>query len=459
MRCFPYLARSGLRLAARLFTGPAAEPALCLAQGLDRLGTRAGRGGLLLGALLIAALPAWGRDLWTSDAGEEAGVWKLDTAFKATGLDAAPPSGSDPFSAGGTNVGLLRLRLDTSYRSGAWTFDAAYDNRWASSTGLSLGLSSALPANTPAPFRISQVGGVAARSGNTVDYYELDRAFAAHNGKSVDVTVGRQAIGWGRGVLFSAVDIFAPFAPLQVDQEWRRGVDAANVDVKLSDTSSAQVVSAFGPNWDQSALGARLRGYLGSIDAEILVAKRAEDTMYGLTSSAALGNAEVHGEFAVFQTPGDVPDTGFGGNPSLVPKAVLGVSNNFLWGNGLKVAAEYHYSGFGAASPSGMAALLANPAFQKRLIRGDTQILGRQALGMQASSQFNTSWSGSLLLLQSLIDPSGVVVPAAVWDLSDSVSLLGTMFQSYGAGLHRQAFQSQFGYVPTTVILQLRVYD
>jgi hypothetical protein len=54
-------------------------------------------------------------------------------------------------------------------------------------------------------------------------------------------------------------------------------------------------------------------------------------------------------------------------------------------GNGLPVEAEYHYSGFGAASAAGIVPLLTDPAFQERYLRGDTQILGRHAVAVLGS--------------------------------------------------------------------------
>ena len=195
------------------------------------------------------------------------------------------------------------------------------------------------------------------------------------------------------------------------------------------------------------------------MDAELLLAKRAQDTMYGVTSSAAVWGAEVHGEMSLFQTPGDVPSAGIFGNPTLIPKAVLGVSNNFGIGSGLQVSLEYHYSGFGASTPSGISDLLNSPNFQGRLMRGDTQILGDQALGVQATYTFNERWNSTLAFLQSLIDPSAVIAPSLVWDFAENASLLGSVFMSYGATAAAGVYQSQFGAVPPTVIFQLRIYD
>ena len=85
--------------------------------------------------------------------------------------------------------------------------------------------------------------------GQTFTYrHALNRAFFAWRLGSGEVQLGRQAIGWGRGVLFGAVDIFAPFNPLEIDREWRRGVDALRASLPLTDRSlSPQIPAVSGP--------------------------------------------------------------------------------------------------------------------------------------------------------------------------------------------------------------------
>lgn len=413
---------------------------------------------LLLGLLLFSCSSAVARELWTQQRGDEESEVKLSTAFKATGLATAPSSDTSLSSQNASGASLFRLRIEPTAQMGSWNLDVVYDNEITFASSPTFGLVFAFPSNALTPYRLWPIG-VISTSGNLVDQQELDRAFVSYHSARLDLTVGRQPIGWGRGQIYSAVDVFSPFIPLQIDQEWRRGVDAIRGDLKLSDTTSFELVLVGGPSWYESALGGRLRGYLGPLDAELIIAKRAQDMMYGATSSASIGDFEVHGELAFFETPGDVPSPGFFGDTRLVPKAVLGVSDNLLVGNGLKTTLEYHYSGFGAATAQGISALLVNPSFQARYVRGDTQILGDQVVALSTSYTFNERWSAGLTFIQSLIDASGIFEPSAVWDFSESASLLGTVYAAYGAASSGGILQSQFGAVPPTVIFQLRIYD
>ncbi|NVN90223.1 MAG: hypothetical protein HXX11_06425 [Desulfuromonadales bacterium] len=414
---------------------------------------------LVLFVLSMTVCPtAAARDLWNDEAGDS--TLKLTTTLVGMGLVSAPPRHSLPEEREASGSLFGELRFDAIYRiNRELQLDMAYDNRLTWRSGTSGGISAALPSTTAGPYRIGQLGGVVGRSRNFLDYNELDRVSLSYQTTKLNVTVGRQSVGWGRGAIFSAVDIFAPFSPLEINRQWRRGVDALRADIKISDTASVDMVTAWGPSWDRSCLGIRLRGFWGPVDAELLFAKRATDYMYGVTSSAAIGDFEAHGEFAAFQTPGDVPYSGLFGNRNWVPKAVLGISNNFTIGSGLKLLLEYHYSGFGAGDPTALPSLLATPAYSTRIGRGDTQILGRQAVALQAAYTFNERWSGSFEVLQSITDPSGVLLPSLSWDISENMTLQAVLFYGYGPSPVAGVPRSQFGSIPATFILKMSFYD
>ena len=118
----------------------------------------------------------------------------------------------------------------------------------------------------------------------------------------------------------------------------------------LTERSSLDPVGAFGDSLDRSVFAARARGYTGIVDVEIVGGRRAQDLFGGVTSSAAVGDAEVHGEATVFRVPAGV-------DHDVVWKAIVGGSYRFPIGSGILAYAEYHYSGFGAARPEAIAAL------------------------------------------------------------------------------------------------------
>ncbi len=397
-------------------------------------------------------------ELWSN---EDGGYGDLDVAGKVTSLASDEPRDPLLFPDGFTRTTLTRLRLGLDVKYNDWMdSELAYEQRarWISG-GAGLGAAgSVLPSEAEAPFRIAQLDWQITADDRSLYRHEIDRGLMAFHPEWGDVTIGRQAIGLGRGTLFSAVDVFSPFSPLEVDREWRRGVDAFRAEYRLSTTTSAECIAAFGPSWDESALLGRLRGYLGDIDGSLIVGKRAEDFMVGATFSAIVSEAEVHGELAVFDTPKAQPDSTFWGGDHLATKAVLGSSYTFNVGNGLTLLGEYHYSDFGVENASDVLMRLQNRDFQKRYLRGDTQILGRHAIASQLSYPFNESVNGGLLVMGSPIDGSGVFSPSLRLDLNRNITLTTNAFIPWGEEPANGQIQDEYGASAASLFIQAAIY-
>ncbi len=318
-----------------------------------------------------------------------------------------------------------------------------------------------LPKRTPVPYRVTQLDWLLIDQSSLSLAHEIDRAWVAFHPSFGEITIGRQAIGYGRGVLFSAVDIFAPFSPLEVDREWRPGVDAVHAEVRASEHLSADVAAGFGDSFsiDKSAFIGRVRGFVGDVDGALLFGRRATDWMFAATSSAAVGDASVYGEAAWFYTNGQGVDGGWLGSDRWVAKFVAGVNYSFDIGTGLKVFAEYHYSGFGFPHILEATTLLAQPAYQARFLRGDSQILGRHAFALVASYDPFSDSTASLTAIMSPVDGSGLVSPSLTWTMSDRASLVGTAFFPWGAGPQGVVLHSEWGSSPLNVFVQARLSD
>jgi hypothetical protein len=235
-------------------------------------------------------------------------------------------------------------------------------------------------------------------------------------------------------------------------------VDAIRTDIKVADRVSLDVVGAFGESLDTSAFAARLRGYAGRADLELVAGRRARDVFCGVTSSAAVGDAEIHGELAVFRLPGAMLAGAPGESERMVIKAVAGTSYRFPLGNGVLAWAEYHYSGFGARRAGDLLALIADPGFRERYLRGDTQILGRHALAVLASHEFSPEFTLSGQWLQSPVDGSGVVAPSATFTFGDRLSLVATAYVPYGRPPEGTTLKSEYGAAAVSAFLQMRAY-
>jgi hypothetical protein len=385
----------------------------------------------------------------------------LDISGKWTSLASHAPEDEILYPQRDSLTEFFRLRFGLNATYNDWiSGNFAYEQsaRWLSDKAASGAGSSFLPGQVDAPYRITQLDWEIEETDTFLYRHEIDRALVAMHPKWGQVIIGRQGIGLGRGTIFSAVDIFAPFSPLEVDREWRRGVDAVRIERNITSTSSVELIGAFGQTWEQSALLGRARGYTGDIDGEILFGKRAEDTMLAGDISASVNDAEVHSELAFFHTPERQPESGLFCNRHEVVKFVLGSSYTFNVGNGLTWLTEYHYSGFGLRDIEDVSTQLQNKDFLERIARGDTQILGRQAIATQLSYQFKIDLNGSLLILQSLQDSSGIASPSINWDFSQNSSIVGSVFVPWGDKPSAGNLRSEYGGTPISLFLQLRSY-
>lgn len=341
------------------------------------------------------------------------------------------------------------------------TADFAYEQRMRlvsenSGAGGGLGF---LPSVAPAPYRIRQLDARLVRIGQTFSYrHEIDRAAITFDHARYQLTVGRQAVGWGRGVLFSAVDIFAPFTPLESDRDWRRGIDAVRGTAAVSDRVSVEMVAALGESADESAFMSRLCGYAGQFDGEVILGRRRRDLMVAATFSSPVSDAEVHGEFAMFRLPEPWPGTRIFGRDDLVAKAVLGGSYSLSLFGGLLVYAEYHYSGFGIEDIEDLSVRIEEEDFVERYLGGDTQILGRHASAFQAVYGLSSEHPVNLLWILSPKDGSGVVTSSVSWIFSDSVTLIASGYLPHGARPADGELQSEYGGTPVSGLVQLSFY-
>ena len=378
------------------------------------------------------------------------------TSIKASGLVSRSPNARDLFPERTTADSMFRARVEPEIQASANTrVSVAYEQRFRYKSGATgLAAFGILPSEAATPFRIRPLVWRLSETPTAVWRHEIDRANAHVRVRRADITIGRQAIGWGRGVLFTAVDLFAPFSPLEADREWRAGVDAVRTDIMLTERSSIDLAGVFGNTLNDSAFAARVRGYAGTMDLEVVGGRRAQDLFAGMTTSAAVGDAELHAEVAAFRVRSDAPSENF--HP--VWKVVVGGSYRFPIGSGILAYTEYHYSGFGAARPEGIRALVATPSFVERFVRGDLQIFSRHALGLTGSYDVSpeVAWSGQWL--HNPNDRSGVVAPGLTYTFSDAVSLLASFYVPYGRPPKEGVLRSEYGAAPLSGLLQLRLY-
>jgi hypothetical protein len=288
-------------------------------------------------------------------------------------------------------------------------------------------------------------------SGKNLDWqHEIDRLSVDVRSPWGDVILGRQAIGWGVGLIWAPEDLFIAFSPVQIDREFRTGVDAARVLVPLGPFTEAEAVyAAFDSGFDQQATALRWRTTLepSNVDVGVMGGKFYDDVVLGSLFAGQVRGIGVHGEATYTHNYGG--DVG----PKNFVRAVLGADYRFP--KDVRVVGEYYLNGFGATNPDRYLARAASPRFA----RGEIFNVGRQYVG------FVADWEAHPLLhliaqgQANLLDPSALLGPAFALSLSDEAALEAGAYFGLGEGLAASGVpHSEFGPAPNVYYVAAKIY-
>ncbi len=151
------------------------------------------------------------------------------------------------------------------------------------------------------------------------------------------LTAGRQVVNYGRGVLWSPVDVFTELDLAGLTPE-RLGSDALRLLIPFGATGGLDAVAAPTLSPGEGRYAVRLTGLLWGVDAAVVAARNGSGGGWitGADFKADLG-VGLYGE-AVYE----VPDTGDAGT--------VRASGGVDWSSGdFVVTAEYYYNGGGAS--------------------------------------------------------------------------------------------------------------
>lgn len=186
----------------------------------------------------------------------------------------------------------------------------------------------------------------APRYDEAADVFSVERLHVDWNLPGADVSVGRQALRWGSGLVFHPTDLYAE---ILVTEPWRepRGVNAVKVDVPVGESN---VVGVLAVDDDLSGL------YDGAMDsaADLPVSGAVKATLRALdTDWSIIGQGGTDGDwFAGADLRGTLGvgwwvEGGWHGD-SGAPEVVVGIDYSFPVFSRFYLAAEYRYDGSGA---------------------------------------------------------------------------------------------------------------
>jgi hypothetical protein len=252
--------------------------------------------------------------------------------------------------------------------------------------------------------------------------------------EKVEVTVGRQVISWASTLLLTPADPFTPFDPADPFRDYRAGVDAVRLRWYVGPFSELEVVVRPTRDVTQDRLTALVRGRtsVGGWDLSAWSGALYDAAAAGVAAVGSIGPWAVRGEGSLRDEGGEVSFRG-----------ALGVDRRTTFlERDLYVVMEYRRDGFGAAEGEIGPLLTSAPA-----LRGELQLVSKDAGALQFSLQVHPLVSVSLLTLVSLNDESGLVGPGVGWSVGSNSTVTAGAFLAWGTE-GTTGLESEFGAVP-----------
>ncbi len=324
----------------------------------------------------------------------------------------------------------LDLRLNLDVDRGAWNLDVDYQlvGLFGDTIDFTrdfpplLQLVGRLPQDDTRLFNLTYVF---RDEGRAAVLQRLDRASIGYSGEKAVARFGRQAISWGNGMVYTAMDIFNPFDPAAVDKEYKTGDDLLYGQYLRGNGHDLQGVAVFRRNLatgrvdaDWSSLALKYHGLSGGSEFDVLVARHFADPLLGGGGSQSLGGAVWRGDVVVTFA-----------DENTVLSAVTSLSYSWVWGGkNLSGVLEYYFNGFG--QPDGQydpESLAENPELIRRLARGELFTLGRHYVVGSALVELHPLFHLTPSIFTNLSDGSALIQLATKNDLKQDLVLLGAL--------------------------------
>lgn len=250
-------------------------------------------------------------------------------------------------------------------------------------------------------------------------YHRLDRLVLSVSRPWGTVRAGRDAVTWGNGLLFNPMDLVNPFAPSDIDREYKIGDDLVSFQRNLGGKGDVQTF--FVPRrdpltgslrWDRSTLAGKLHLGRGTTEWDLLLAKNGGDRVIGMGSAGYLGGAAWRFDATWTVPRGGDPDGGY-----LSVVANIDRSGVFF-GKNVYGFLECFWNGLGKDD---YAEALEDPRILERLERGDLFTLGKRYLAGHIQVELHPLWNVYVTAVNNLRDPSGLIEPRVVWDAATSL--------------------------------------
>lgn len=244
---------------------------------------------------------------------------------------------------------------------------------------------------------------------------QVDRLNLQWRSAAVDMTIGRQPLGFGRILIYSPLDIIAPFSPDSIDTEVRSGVDALHATYNYGLDGQLGAIAVWGKDTRQSSFLATWSDNRAGVDLLMIGGQLRGRSLFGAGLAGSLGTLGLKGEFSLHQGK----EVGEAGGDLYDSYALAAIEAWYRFDNGISLITQYLYNGPGAKEPSDYLQVLSSAPRQEGL----SYLLGRNYLLAAPSYELHPLATLQGLLIYNLDDKSALVRPSLDLSLADNVSL------------------------------------
>lgn len=261
-------------------------------------------------------------------------------------------------------------------------------------------------------------------------YHRLDRLSATLMPAWGTVCVGRQALTWGNGLVFNPMDLFNPFAPTDIERDYKVGDDMASVRFSSDKIGEFQFLGvprrdpvSRDVEWDRSSVAGKLHVTSGTTEFDVMAAKHYKDHVMGLGALGYAGSAAWRADATYTFPDSESGADGFFSFMANLDYSWVWMKRNFY---GL---AEFYYNGLGKDE---YFEACSDPDIAARFDRGELYTLGKTYLALEITVELHPLARIYLTAINNLADPSGMLQPRGVWDVAENLQLTSGANVSYG---------------------------
>lgn len=254
-----------------------------------------------------------------------------------------------------------------------------------------------------------------------------DRFLVRYRSSQWSVSVGRQPVSWGNGLVYQPLDLFSPYAPTAVDREFKSSNDSVLIERLFNNGLEVQLLAIARRNLDKfssDSSTAAIKAYLplGFNEIELVYARHYSENFGGFSAQIPIGGSVLRSDVGL--TCNDVECETAG---------IINVDYTFgVMSTPVYVFGEYFHNDLGMDSvQDGLEAVPSRLA--EKIARGEVFGFTRDYLAIGVNFPFHPLWTLSSSVQSSLGDSSSIFHTFVGYEPHDAVRVQAGLTIPYGS--------------------------